>query len=319
MMSETFVRLAVVTLSLVACSRKSPPHAQPEHATVSPADAGSDGAIRRRRGGMDVTFFVISDLHFGYGYPDDLKKLPSDAVAHPVGLEGLHTRILRTMNTLAGKAYPPALGGTVAAPRGLLVTGDLTEWGRVEEWQRFVAYYGLHGREGLLRMPVFEAIGNHDRVHGPWVEERVVERHGGRFYSWDWDDLHVVSLGEAPDEEGLAFLRNDLARYAGDVPVVLYFHFPLEGPWSTGNWFGDGDFRDQLKKTIAGHRIIAIFHGHHHATGHYRWNGVDVFKPGAVKNSTHDFSVVHVTDSEMSVARYDYETDAWSSAEKAGF
>ncbi|WP_394841100.1 hypothetical protein LZC95_29025 [Pendulispora brunnea] len=258
-----------------------------------------------------MTFFVLSDLHFGFGFPDDLNTLPANPLTQPVGLERDHQRVIAKMNGLAGQTYPPPLGGKVQMPRGLLLTGDLTEWGRVEEWQHFVAYYGLHGHEGLLKIPVFEGIGNHDRVHGPWVEQRVAERHGGRFYSWDWDDLHLVSLGEAPDDEGLAFLANDLAHYAADVPIVLYFHLALEGPWSTGNWFADGDFRNRLGKTIEKHRVIAIFHGHHHATGHYRWNGVDVYKPGAVKNSTHTFSVVHVTDSKMSVARYDYEANAW--------
>ncbi|WP_394830407.1 metallophosphoesterase [Pendulispora rubella] len=289
---------------------KEPPQAAESHG----GDASSTAPIHRRRGGTDVTFFVLSDLHFGFGFPDDLKTLPADPLARPVGIERDHQRVIARMNGLAGQAYPTAMGGKVQTPRGLLLTGDLTERGRVEEWQHFVAYYGLRGREGLLKIPVFEGIGNHDRVHGAFrgcVEQRVVERHGGRFYSWDWDDVHLVSLGEAPDDEGLTFLANDLARYAEDVPIVIAFHFALEGPWSTGNWFSEGDFRSRLKKTMEKHRVIALFHGHHHATGHYRWNGVDVYKPGAVKDSTHTFSVVHVTDSKMTIARYDYEANTW--------
>jgi 3',5'-cyclic AMP phosphodiesterase CpdA len=308
-MTMTHASWFAVALALTACTSA-------RKASVPSGDAGqvsppSAAPLRARRGHTDVTFFVVSDLHFGYGYPDELARLPRDAVKNPVGLEKSHLKIIDTMNKLAGRAYPPGIGGQVGAPRGVLVTGDLTEWGRVEEWQRFVAYYGLRGQEGPLKIPVFEGIGNHDRVHGPWVEQRVMERHGGRFYSWDWDDLHLVSLGEAPDEEGLAFLRNDLARYEKDVPTVLYFHLPLSGPWSTGNWFGDGDFRSRLGNIVADHRPLTIFHGHHHGIGHYTWNGIDVYKPGAVKDTTHNFSVVHVTDAGLTVARFNYDEDGW--------
>ena len=68
------------------------------------------------------------------------------------------------------------MGGTVAPPRGLLVTGDLTEWGSVEEWEPFAATYGLDGgTNGKLRIPVFEVVGNHDKVHGPFVEQQVIK------------------------------------------------------------------------------------------------------------------------------------------------
>lgn len=62
------------------------------------------------------------------------------------------------------------------------------------------------------------------------------------------------------------------------------------------------------------HAIAAIFHGHHHATDHCTWRGIEVFKPGAVKNDAHPFAVVRVTDQRMTVASYDWDRDAWSSA-----
>jgi hypothetical protein len=54
--------------------------------------------------------------------------------------------------------------------------------------------FGLKGSEGSLKLPVFEMIGNHDKVtKGPWVGDQVTARHGGRFYSWNWDDVHLVA------------------------------------------------------------------------------------------------------------------------------
>lgn len=254
-------------------------------------------ATRARKQPSDVTFLVVSDTHLGFG-----------------GIEKDNRAAVAKMNAIAGREYPPALGGKVDAPRGLLVTGDLTEWGKVDEWQAFTSVYGLEGKEAALGMPVFEVIGNHDKVHGPWVGDRVAERHRGRTYAWDWDDLHLVALSEAPDDDGLRFLAHDLERVSADVPVILYFHLALEGPWSTGNWFGDGDFKDRLERTIRGHRVVAIFHGHHHFTEHYVWRGIDVFKPGAIKHDAHTFAVVHVTDRKFAVGSFDWRGDTWASS-----
>ena len=145
------------------------------------------------------------------------------------------------------------------------------------------------------------------------LEELVAKRHGGgRYYAWDWDDVHLVALGEAPDDEGLGFLERDLEGIANDVPLVLYFHLALMGPWSTGNWFAEGTFKDRLAKIIEKRNVAAIFHGHHHATDHYTWHGIDVWKPGAVKDGAHTFAVAHVTDDRMTIASYDWDRDGWA-------
>jgi len=299
-------RLFLVAASLLAASgcKRAPPAttavtdagAPPASApTVAVADAAPPKRVRRP--GTDVTFLVVSDTHFGFG---DIQKE--------------HDALVPKLNATAGRPYPRSVGGNVGVPRGLVVTGDLTEWGKVEEWQPFVATYGLHGTEAKLAMPVFEMIGNHDKVHGPWVEEQVAKRHGGRFYAWDWDDVHLVALGEAPDDEGLAFLAKDLERVDTNVPVFLFFHLALEGPWSTGHWFGDGDYKKRLAALLRGRFTAAIFHGHHHATGHYVWDGIDVVKPGAVKGGAHTFAVVHVTSERFTVASYDWDHDTWGAS-----
>jgi 3',5'-cyclic AMP phosphodiesterase CpdA len=301
--------LGGVAVAGVACRRDSPTgstdtgtrEAVQHAAAVTGTRSAAPTAAKRGRmdgGGTDVTFLVVSDLHFGFG-----------------NIERQHEALVPKLNDIAGRPYPPSIGGVVARPRGLLVTGDLTEWGTVEEWQPFVAIYGRNGIDGKLSMPVFEVIGNHDKVHGPWVEQQVAIRHGGaRFYAWDWGDIHLVALGEAPDDEGLAFLERDLLTLEHDVPLVLFFHLPLDGPWSNGNWFGDGDFRSRLARLLEGRSVAAIFHGHHHATAHYTWHGIDVFKPGAVKDGAHTFATVRITDDRFTLASYDWDRQAWTAA-----
>jgi len=300
--TASFARIfALAALAaLAACGRCGGPSAASDRDASPSAGNARAGApsppLRTRKGGSDVTFLVVSDPHFGFG-----------------GMPEAHEVLVPKLNGIKGRPFPASLGGVVAPPRGLLVTGDLTEWGKVEEWEPFVRTYGLDGgADGKLAMPVFEVVGNHDKVTAHWVEQQVAARHGGPFYSWDWDDLHVVALGEAPDEEGLAFLARDLERLARDVPVILYFHLALAGPWSTNNWFADGTFKDRLAQIVERWNVIGIFHGHHHATDHYTWHAVDVFKPGAVKDGAHTFAVVHVTDERMSVASFDWDRSAWA-------
>lgn len=301
--------LVVLVAATAGCRDRA--QADAKKATAPSASTAPESpSPRTRRGGMDVTFLVVSDLHFGYGYPDDVAKLSPSAVTEPVGLEKDNAKLIARVNALAGKAYPHDIGSEVAKPRGLVITGDLTEWGRKHEWARFVEMFGLRG-EGPLKIPVFEMVGNHDRNdNGPWASDQVAARHGGRFYSWDWDDLHLIALGEAPDDEGLKFLAWDLEKVPKTIPLVVFFHLALAGPWSTGNWFDDG-FKQRFANALAGRPVAGIFHGHHHATGHYEWQGMDVWKPGAVKHGAHTLAVVHATDKKWTLSSYDWENDAW--------
>jgi hypothetical protein len=235
-------------------------------------------------------------------------------------IEATHAHLIERLNRLSGKPYPAHLrrtwGSAVGSLRGLLVAGDLTESGAPAQWDLFAKTYGLDGNEGGSRVPLFEVIGNHDHGPGEYVEGRVAARHadggGGRFYALQWDDVRVLALGEGPGEQAFAFMEKDLARVDADVPLVLLFHLPLSGPWSSADWFVDGDYRDRMRAALANRNVLAIFHGHHHATDHYRWHGMDVFKPGAVKDGAHDCAVVHVTDHRMTVGTYNYDADAWA-------
>jgi predicted phosphodiesterase len=267
---RSLVVVLVVALVVVGCSRGVDP---PPIPTAPPtARVGTDPPPARARSSLDVTFAVLSDTHLG----------------HP-GIEDAEARAVSRLDAIAGL-------------RGVVVTGDLTENGLEPEWERFLFFY--------RDRPVFENVGNHDMNRGTWIWDRVAERHGGRFYTWQWDDLHLVSLGQAPDDLGLAFLEEDLGRLAPGAPILLFFHFPLAGPFATGNWFGDGPYRDRLGKLLAGRKILGIFHGHHHARGHYVWQGIDIYKPGSVKNSAHTFAVVHVTRGQMTVVWRDFDHDA---------
>lgn len=258
--------------------------------SASPVGAAADCAKRDV-----VTFFVASDTHFGFSAEVERRDLEA----------------IRQMNTMEGAPWPEPLGGSIGKPCGVLVAGDLTEDGKPEEWGKFVSAFGLRGGDGALAFPAFEALGNHDKHHGAFVQERIAERHGAARYSFDWGPVHVVSLGEGPSDDDLVWLDEDLKRKGQGAQIVLYFHYPLEGRWATGHWFGDGPHRDRLRERLEGKNVLGIFHGHDHAAGNYEWRGIDIYRTGSPKHAWHTFAVVEIGGGKMKVASWDYSGKTW--------
>jgi len=261
-------------LLLLACNKAPAETKTAETKTTTVTVTAAPAAEPKKP--IDVTFVVASDTHFGFA-----------------GVEEVNARLLDRVRKTPNVS-------------GLVITGDLTEWGKREEWERFLFFYG----EGKAPVPVYEMMGNHDKVvDGPFLESQIAARHGnGRFYSWDWGGLHLVSLGEAPDDDGIAFLEKDLAAH--DAPTLVFFHLALAGPWSTGNWFAEGDHKAKLAKTLrSGHHITAIVHGHQHFHGRYEWEGFDVIKPGAAKHNDHSFMVLTAKDQSLTVKWVDFDRD----------
>ena len=241
-----------------------------------------------------LTFFVASDSHFG-----------------AAGMSELNRSIVEQMNALPGAEYPPEIGGRVERPRGVLFTGDTTDNGRLDEFAEFEGVYGLTGKDGLLEFPVFEAIGNHDLNRESPIKERAKQRHGGADYAWNWDDLRLLCLDMYPDAPTRAWLTRELDEAGPDRPVILYFHYSLEGPYSD---FWEPEEKEAFAKAIEGHNVLAIFHGHEHRVGHYFWRGHPVFRPGAPRHSSHAFLAVCVGAREMAVAAWDFDNRKWLSA-----
>ena len=242
-----------------------------------------------------ITFFVASDTHFG---------VP--------GIEERNRRLIDELNGLPGLEYPAEIGGRVDTPRGVLITGDLTDYSTEEQWRAFETFYGLTGKEGLLRFPVFEALGNHDFMGDSPVVRHIVRRHGGISYSFDWDDLHVACLGMYPSADRIQWLEEDLRRVKPGRPVVLFFHYGIDGPWSQ-SWESTQE-REDLARVLQGHRVAAIFHGHAHHAGSYKWREYDVFRPGSPKHSSREVLAVRLRGDELAVAYRDFDRSAWTQA-----
>lgn len=268
----------VSVLVVFACHEHAQLDATPSIASSTPiADASP------RRPVLDATFFATSDVHLGFPGLDERNRTAAEA-----------------MTKLPSHAFIDEQ--LVASPGGVLIAGDLTEDGQLEQWNRFLAIYGPS-----FAYPVYENVGNHDNKFNWQVWDQVAARHGGHWYSIDFGGLHVISLGEAPTDDGITYLETDLAKLDRCAPVIVVLHRALSGPWSTDNWFNDGPLPDRMHHALDGHRVVAILHGHHHAAGHYVWKGIDVVKVGAIKDGPPSFVVGHLSGDTATFARWNWE------------
>ena len=230
-------------------------------ATQTPAAQPVAMAAKTR----NVTFLSTSDCHYKAFESADWNAMNAETI--------------REMNQVAALRWPEKLGdGEIRPPRGVVVLGDGIDDGdkvlqgrdyTAEQYQAFLADFGLDGTDGVLKFRVYETWGNHDgppagtgksalsfqaelkkrnalRQERGWLANRSA---GGLHYSWDWDDVHLVSLGFYPadrqnpkvryspqwhDPQGaLEFLKQDLEKCVGTSgrPVILMSHAGFDTDW----------------------------------------------------------------------------------------
>ena len=213
----------------------------------------------------NVTFLSTSDCH--YRTADNRQN------------NDWSRETLEQMNSVTDMTWPEKLGGgAIEKPRGVVVLGDCIDDGdkvvqgkswSAEQYQRFIADFGLDGADGFLKHPVFEGWGNHDgppagREKGGFSFQANLKQRNeirkqkglisnvsenGLHYSWDWDDVHFVQLNIYPADKqnpkiryspewhdpqhALAFMKQDLAKNVGGSgrPVVLMSHAGFDSDW----------------------------------------------------------------------------------------
>lgn len=282
----------------------------------------------------DVTFISVSDPH--YREPD-----------HRAGCHNDLTRAtIDEIDRIAGIPWPEKTGGgSIGKPRGVVLLGDViddgdrAEKGRslsAEQFRLFEADFGLDGKDGRLKLPVFETWGNHDgpplgrEKHGFSFQGGLKKRNARRLaarlisnlsenglhYSWDWDDVHFVSLGIYPadrqhagvrysaqwhdPQNALAFLREDLAKKVGSSgrPVVLMAHCGFDTDW----WCAD-DWA-VFYQAVRDYRVVLYLYGHT-GTGVSAWAPAGADRKLTTINDGHadiGFFVIHLGPDRLRAA-----------------
>lgn len=148
----------------------------------------------------------------------------------------------------------------------LLNIADTSEYGTREEFAT------VKGLESDLPFPVYHTVGNHDiKTDDARTLFAQAFGHSGNM-SYDHGNLHVVILDNADRKvgftsDGLAWLRNDLARHRDDTIIIAY-HRPFDLP--LGQVVGDDETAAsratirEFKNIIVGYPVKYIFTSHLH-------------------------------------------------------
>ncbi len=160
-----------------------------------------------------------------------------------------------------------------------LITGDVVYMsGSYAEYEeRFFPYYS----DMMRRVPFFPSPGNHDyntqnlrpylTLHALPIEDVPLPEQG-RYYSFDWGNVHFVSLDtntpllDAISGRGkmLEWLEQDLEK-SDHFWRVVYFHHP---PYTWGIHDRDptvGLVRDYIVPILDRYRVDLVFPGHEHS------------------------------------------------------
>ncbi|MEO6136300.1 MAG: metallophosphoesterase [Ginsengibacter sp.] len=262
------------------------------------------------------TFYVFSDTHLT---GDQKRFLINDSM-------------ITEANNLYQQAFPESLSNRKKQkPKGVLICGDLTDGATEKQWIDFTQLYGMNG-ENHLKYPVYENHGNHDGDSVGVVRQGIKQRNrqrtkitnvseNGLHYSFDWGNYHFVSLGSYPangwdstcgwchyfkegfrdPQNSLAFLQQDLAKYANSrTKVIMYFHYGWDD--FSKLWWTEKE-QDNFYKVIKNYNIACIFSGHDHATGCRNWKGINVYSAGSPQHDqqTGSFLMVQATKDSMYV------------------
>lgn len=184
----------------------------------------------------DYWFLVCSDCHYTATDTDNTAE---------------HNNVAR-MNAITGKTFFD--GTTIGDPLGVLALGDLADNVTLPMWQAWLADFGLNGKDGVLKYPVYEGWGNHD-VQGlssytksPILKKQtgsttngIYERnpsrifvwHGvtntvrlasqGYVYSWEWGPVLFIQAGYSPCDMPLDPNRTSMGGVNYDPTGSLQF------------------------------------------------------------------------------------------------
>ncbi|MDQ0471913.1 phosphodiesterase [Labrys wisconsinensis] len=199
----------------------------------------------------------------------DLHVRPSGQPAYRVSETTMFTR--RAVDAV--RALP-------SRPDCLIISGDLTDCGLVEEYQL------LKGLLDRLDMPVYLIPGNHDRrenltdvfagypgiAPGAQRVRYAVEDHPVRLIALD-TVVPGASRGEL-DAQSLAWLDETLAARP-HAPTIVFMHHP---PFDCGIRHMDVirllDGAEAMEAIVARHhQVERVLCGHHHRPIHRRWAG----------------------------------------------
>ena len=198
--------LVPLGLLLAACGR-------PSDAAGVPVVAAGD----------EVTFLVAADTHFG-----------------PEGMYERNLRQVEAMNALPGTSWPTALGGVVSEPAALIVAGDLTDLGQPCRVVGVRAGVRLPARARACCATRSSSGRATTTRASRWCASCPAPSSSGTAVSTTPSASAACTSSASTSTRmppRFRWLRAELERVGPDQPVLLWFHYPLAGPYS--DWWTD--------------------------------------------------------------------------------
>jgi hypothetical protein len=178
------------------------------------------------------------------------------------------------------------LGGD---PRFLINNGDIVSYGqRWPEWREFFTINGAR----MATTPLYPALGNHEDNADAYFHLFSLPGNE-RWYSFDYGDVHVITLdSNAPYRSSAAqrdWLIRDL-RAAYDKPYIfIQLHHPI---YSCTNQFHRRveciDLQQSLAPIFEAAEVTAVFSGHDHSYQHNVVNDIHYIVTGGGGATLHD-------------------------------
>ncbi|NED97977.1 PQQ-binding-like beta-propeller repeat protein [Phytoactinopolyspora alkaliphila] len=175
-------------------------------------------------------------------------------------------------------------------PSFVLNCGDITDFGGRSAYDAYLATIPGDVVDRIRHVP-----GNHDVRWDAQAAQVYRELFGPAPYSFDAGGLHLVGLDPTQllqepanfGPEHLDWLAADL-RSAG--PSILFLHFPF----GADHYYVND--QDAFFETVAGLPVRAVFAGHVHREGVYRFNGFTQVTGAAGRNAVYYWVERHVDD-----------------------
>ncbi len=191
------------------------------------------------------------------------------------------------------RAVLQAVRQLVPRPDFIVVTGDITDMGRLSEIEAFRSIMDSSG------VPYHVLLGNHDCRWSGYSLQQMEQLYGrpSRFH-FTWQDIHILGLNSALpleawgdiDYEQVQWLRQSIDRSA---PLIVLSHHPPVYPW--GIYISENPALFACLDSL--HTVVYLM-GHGHRPLHWQHNGITMQMAPAVSQSR-AFLVVSIQEDSL--------------------
>lgn len=187
-----------------------------------------------------MKFLHLSDLHYSSNYQNKGDNLNEVLLAMDNPLKQLNSIVNKN------KQYD-----------FVLVTGDICEFGTVEEYQEVKSYL-----EKMFNCPIIGTAGNHDNI------ENFEKGFNDLFYVKEVGQVKIISFNSADaknddgivKDETITLLKKELAKETDKKVLLMTHHHLFEKQFVLKN----AENSDKVEEAIKNSDVTAIFTGHTH-------------------------------------------------------